>query len=114
MSHWGLKNFSHLPNRELALRLIRNLTEFYKKDVKKFLYNGRMIASPEVKCDRVRIGICYPEGIFESSSILSSAWEAADGERALILVNPDTREQSCTVSGKAVTVPPLSGIALPL
>ena len=114
MSHWGLKNFSHLPDRELALRLIRNLTEFYKKDVKKFLYNGRMIASPEVKCDRVRIGICYPEGIFESSSILSSAWEAADGERALILVNPDTREQSCTVDGKAVTVPPLSGIVFDL
>ena len=114
MSHWGLKDFSHLPSRELALRLIRNLTEFYKKDVKKFLHNGRMIASPEVKCDSVKIGICYPEDVFESVSVLYSAWEAADGSRALILVNPDVREASCTVSGKTVTVPPLSGIAIDL
>ena len=114
MSHWGLKDFSHLPNRELALRLIRNLTEFYKKDVKKFLYNGRMITSPKVECGKVKVGICNSGRFFESASILSSAWEASDGSRALILVNPEIEELSCTVDGKEIKVPPLSGIAIDL
>jgi hypothetical protein len=45
--------------------------------------------------------------------LLSTAWEAPDGSRAQILVNPTDAPQMATVAGKTMTVAPLQAMLLP-
>jgi hypothetical protein len=42
----------------------------------------------------------------------STAWEAPDGSRAQIVVNPEDFPVECRVGERQVTIPPLSGIIL--
>ena len=114
MSHWGTRDFEHAPNKEKALALIGNLTALYKNGAKKFLYAGRMISSPEVKCESIRIKGFDSNPFVKLDAILHSAWEAEDGSRGLILVNPDDREAICEVNGNNITVPALGGVIVSL
>ena len=104
MSHWGVRDFSHLPDKEKALRLIANLTRFYKESAKPYLYAGRMIPPPDVECQNITFALLGAERSAPLSSILSSAWEAKDGSRALILVNPSDSEVACKVNGAQIFV----------
>ena len=105
-SHWGVRDFTHKPDKDKALRMVANLTRLYKERAKKYLFSGRMIASPEVKCDGVSFDM--PSfGKYTFPSVMSSAWQSADGARALILVNPGERDTVCEVNGEKITVPAL-------
>ena len=114
MSEWGMRDFSVLPNKEKALKLIANLSRFYKEKAKTYLYDGRMIAPPSIECETVAYTVGANGRKVKLPAILSSAWEAKDGSRALILVNPDENELECKVNGEKVTVPPLNAIILKL
>ena len=114
MPYWGVKDFSTLPNKEKALRLIANLTRCYKETAKPYLYAGRMIPSPKVECKPVTFSMRRSERTVTLPSILSSAWEAEDGRRALILVNPEDAEAHCRVNGIQSAVPPLNAIVIAL
>lgn len=114
MSAWGEKDFSIFPNKEKALRLIANLTRFYKECAKPYLYAGRMIPSPRVECESVTFALSNSERSVTLSSVLWSAWEANDGSRALVLVNPSDAEERCKVNRVEVTVPPLDAIIIAL
>lgn len=105
-SYWGNRDFSNLPEKEKVLGLIKNLTAFYRKEAKPYLFAGRMIASPQVDCKTVSYTIEKYGNVYDRilPSILSSAWEAPDGSRALILVNPLDTDQHCTVDQKEYTV----------
>ena len=108
MDQWGMKDFSCLPNKDKALRLIANLTKFYKEEASKYLYAGRMIESPEIECDCVTFGRWDAKRSTTLPAILHSSWEATDGSRALILVNPSECEAICKVDGSAVTIHAMS------
>lgn len=114
MSHWGTRDFSHFPDKEKAFRLIANLTRFYKEAAKPYLYAGRMIPSPDVECENVIFATGRSGRTATLPAILSSAWEAQDGSRALILVNPGNAEAYCKVNGLQVAVPPLDAIMIML
>ena len=114
MSEWGMRDFSVLPNKEKALKLIANLSRFYKEQAKPYLYDGRMIAPPSIDCERVVYTVGANGRRVSLPALLSSAWEAKDGSCALILVNPDEIELGCRVNGETVTVPPLNAIILKL
>ncbi len=114
LSHWGLKDFSSLPDKEKALQLVGNLMRFYKKFAKKYLYAGRMITAPAVECESITFRRCDSERSVTLPAILSSAWEADDGSRALILINPGDIEVCCKVNGTSATVPHLDAIMLRL
>lgn len=105
MSRWGLRDFSHLPNKKTVLTLIHNLISAYKSGAGKYLYNGRMVATPEVLCDRVAFARRDGQSDIELPRILSSAWEAEDGCRAVVLVNPTRENVACTVDGDEIVVP---------
>lgn len=112
-SHWGVRDFTYAPDREKALRLIANLTKLYKDSARPYLCSGRMIPAPEVKCDGVSFEM--PQfGKYTFPSVFSSAWQAEDGGRALILVNPGDRDAVCEVNGESITVPALDGVMLPI
>ena len=111
-TRWGKLKTDHVPDQEKLLRLVRNLTAFYREKAKPYLYAGRMIAPEEVDCpmlefarrDRERT-VCLP-------AILTTAWEAEDGQRVQLLVNPLDEETVCTVKDKEYTVPPLSAMLI--
>ena len=107
MSHWGSRDFSNHPSKEKTFSFISNLSKFYKENAKQYLYCGKMICSPpiDVNC------VTFPtneEGINVTLPLLfHSAWETNNCERALILVNPNEFEVSCTIDRKEISVPPL-------
>ena len=107
-SYWGQKDFSCFPNKEKALVFIKNLTRAYKDGAKKYLYAGRMIASPEVKCEKISFAKRLSEYNVEISALAWTAWEAEDRSRALIIANPEDRDICCEVDGKEITVSALS------
>ena len=108
MDQWGMKDFSRLPDKDKALRLIANLTKFYKDEASKYLYCGRMTASPAIECETVTFGRWDAPRSTTLPAILHSAWIADDGTRALILVNPSDVDATCKVDGVNVTIPALS------
>ena len=112
MSHWGMKDFSHFPDKKQVFTLIKNLTAFYKDTAKKYLYSGRMITSQKVKCSSVTFGRRDSERNVILPKIYSTAWEADDGTKAQILVNPGDNETTCCVENKEYTVPPLNAILI--
>ena len=114
LSRWGLRDFSHLPNKKTVLTLVRNLVAAYKGAAGKYLYNARMIPTPEIVCDRVVFARRGGKSAIDLPSILSSAWETEEGERAVVLVNPSKGDARCTVDGKEVALAPLSCVVLEL
>ena len=112
VSHWGMKDFSFLPDKKKAVQMVANLTRFYKEQAKPYLYAGRMIPSPEVKCDSVTFGRRDSERNITLPTIFSSAWQAEDGSRAVILVNPTDNDINCLVDGKPITVPKINAVLL--
>lgn len=113
-SHWGLRDFSILPDKEKALRLIANLTAFYKEKAKPYLFDGKMTVPPTVECETVTFPISAPERDLELPNVIFSAWETSDGSKALVLVNPLEKDALCTVNGKKITVPALDAILIEL
>ncbi len=114
MSYWGMRDFSILPDKEKALRLIANLTHFYREQAKPYLYAGRMIPAPAVACQSIAFTRRNDGRTVTLPALLSSAWEATDGSRALILVNPQEMEARCTVNGETVCVPASDAVLLRL
>ena len=110
MSNWGMKDFSILPNKEKAFKLIANLSHFYKEKAKMYLYDGRMIAPPSVECDMVTYRVRNEQKTVNLPAVLSSAWEGKDGSRVLILVNPSDTEHRCKVDGTETVIPPLDAV----
>lgn len=110
MTHWGTRDFEHAPNKEKTLRLIKNLTKFYKEQAAPYLYAGKMISGKKLQCKDILLefndkkrGITLPE-------ILSSAWESREGKRVQILVNPHDHNVSCKLGGENITVPATNAV----
>ena len=94
--------------------MIRNLTRFYKKHAKPYLYAGRMIPSPEPVCETITFNRRDSTRTVTLPAILCSAWEAENRSRVMILVNPNDTEAHCRVEKRDITVPALNAIMLPL
>lgn len=111
-SRWGGLRTNHVADKEKILRLVENLTAFYKDEGKEFLFNGRMISSPKVECGKIEFLRDDSDRKVKLPSILSTAWESADGNRALILVNPSDEESTCRVEGVDYVISPLSAVKI--
>ncbi len=109
-SYWGQRDLSDLPDEGKVLTLIRNLTRFYKEEAKPYLYAGRMIPALPVECDDREFIGNWGTRPFTMPILHATAWEAPDGSRARIIVNPEAHDVVCRVSGREITVPALSGI----
>ena len=110
MSNWGMKDFSILPNKEKAFKLIANLSHFYKEKAKMYLYDGRMIVTPSVECEMVTYHVNKAGKVVHLPAVLSSAWEGKDGSRVIIMVNPSDTEHRCKVDGTETIIPPLDAV----
>ena len=106
---WGQRDFTALPDKKKALRMVANLSRFYKEKAKPYLLGGRMTESPTVSCDTVTWPVGGKGYTVTLPTVLSSAWESENG-RAVILVNPEDREQICEVDKNTITIPPLDAV----
>ncbi len=103
-SYWGQRDLSDLPDEGKVLTFIRNLTRFYREEGKPYLFAGRMIPALPVECpDRAFIGN-WGTRPFTLPVLHTTAWEAPDGSRIQILVNPGDHDVTCRVGGKEITV----------
>ena len=110
LSNWGQRDFSRLPKKETVLRLIKNLTRFYKEEAKEYLYAGKMIKGERLECDTVTF-ITTDEGrVLTLPKLHSAAYEGEDGKRVQILVNPTEDAQVCKLGGKEISVPSLDAV----
>ena len=110
MPNWGTRDFEHAPDKEKSLRMIRNLSRFYREEAKPYLYAGRMIPAMEVDCREIEYEISGTMCAFPA--VHTSAWEAPDGSRAQILVNPGDETEVCMIGGRTVTVAPMDAVLL--
>ena len=112
-SWWGKLYTDHIPSQEKLLRLVKNMTAFYRERAKPFLSNGRMIATSPIECGTLSFP-CDNGTVSTLPAVLSSAWEANDGTRARILVNPQDAPARAIVDGAPIELAPLSAVLLPL
>ena len=88
MTHWGTRDFEHAPNKEKTLRLIKNLTAFYKETAKDYLYAGKMIEGKDFECNEIYLEFNDKDRGINLPEVLSTAWESREGKKAQIIVNP--------------------------
>jgi len=113
-SYWGQRDLTDLPDHNKVLTLIRNLTRFYKETAKPYLYAGRMIPALPMECDhRAFIGN-WGTRPFTLPALLTTAWEAPDGSRAQIIVNPSDQPRDCRIGDRWVSVPPMDACLINL
>lgn len=110
MNNWGTRDFINVPDKEKTLRMVANLTRFYLDEAKPYLYAGRMVPSPTVICDWISYERNFIDKPITLPAVLSSAWEAEDGGRVTVLVNPHDEDMLCQVDGRDVTVPALNAV----
>lgn len=106
MSDWGTRDFSKLPDKDYVLGFIKTLTNFYKESGKKYLHCGRMISLPGLTCGTIALPTRFisKKAFFE---VICTAWEASDGEKALICVNPGRNDAKIQLNGVKYNVPAL-------
>ena len=94
--HWGQRDFSVMPDRDAALRLIAGANAWRRGFAAKYLCTGKMLRPNRVDCESIRIPI-YP-GLDDLvvPRVLTSRWRAADGTSAQVLINHTL--QDCAVS----------------
>ena len=111
-SYWGQRDLSDLPDEGKVLTFIRNLTRFYREEAKPYLYAGRMIPALPVICETRELVCNWGTRPFTLPVLHTTAWEAPDGSRAQIIVNPEGYDVECRVGEREVIAPALSGILI--
>lgn len=113
LAEWGTREFENTPDKDKALAFVARLTSLYKEKAKPFLLDGRMIPLPPFTCPTVTYERKdLPHHTVTLPALHATAWQSADGARAVLIVNPHEEAMTCTVSGKALSVPPMDALLL--
>ncbi len=112
MTHWGTHDFESSPDMEKTMLFIRNVMKFYNEGAKKYLYSGKMSASPDIKCEEITIPMFRGRDFATLPRLLSSCWEAEEGKTAYIIVNPENEPVSFSIQNEDYTVPPLDAMLI--
>jgi len=86
------------PDTPNDYELTRRWVELYHGEARPYLAHGKMLPPPALRCGSFELGgQTFP-------AVFHNAYEAADGSRALVLVNAtaDIQEGTLTVAGKPV------------
>ncbi len=107
--NWALPWSKPEPEQEGLCKLMTNLTALRRELSENYLAAGRMLKAPEVICGtntvyRVQLAPT------ELPRIISAAWQGIDCKKVTLLVNYNAEDETCTVSGKTVTVPAYNAV----
>ena len=112
MSHWGTHDFDSAPDMDKAMQFVKNMTEFYHSQGKKYLYGGRMSARSEFECEEIKIPLFRGQEYSVLPRLLCSAWEEKNGRIAYVVVNPEDEALAFTVGGEKYECPPLDAVLI--
>ncbi|MBE5761812.1 MAG: hypothetical protein E7334_07440 [Clostridiales bacterium] len=103
---WSVKDFTHLPDKELALEFAGNMSDFYRKYAGAYLYSGRMI-KPEKYVSRQMV-FHADDNIREITClcVVSTAWTLGN-RRAQIFINHTNEPQEFIFKGESHLLEPL-------
>ena len=107
--NWAIPWTDPMPEQEPICKLMANLARLRRELSENYLAAGRMLKAPEVECGTNTV---YPYNFapVEVPRIVASSWQGIDGKIITILVNYNAEDETCTVSGKTVTVPAYNAI----
>lgn len=105
--NWGGRDFSSPPDYDKTLTFAARMQTFYQEHAKPYLYDGRMIKPREFT---VTDAPAYDDQRAVFPPVFSTAWEAQNGQRAQIFVNPNDTAVSLTWGGKSITVPAMDAV----
>ena len=89
MSHWGTRDFENCPDMDKTLTFIKNVMRFYNRVGKEYLYSGKMSYGENVECGYIEVPLFRGRKSATLTRLPSSIWEADDGRKAYIVVNPE-------------------------
>ena len=112
MTHWGTHDFEHAPDKEKALRFIKNVMEFYRAEGEKYLYSGKMKNAPDIICEEIFIPLFRGRKYANLPRLLSSTWAAEKNKTAYIVVNPEDTEIEFAIGDDFYTAPPLNAMLI--
>lgn len=104
MTHWGTRDFDNCPDMDKALTLIGNLTAFYNREGREYLACGRMSDCSAFSCKEIEIPLEKGDDVARLPELLASCWEAKDGKKAYIVVNPETEPRDFRIGDQNYTV----------
>ena len=110
MSHWGTQDFEHGPDWEKTMRMIKNVTAFYQREGKKYLFNGKMSVADDFACEEISIPQFRGQPFSTLPRLLCSAWEAEGGKTAYVVVNPEEEPVSFRIGTATYQAPALSAL----
>lgn len=91
VSHWGRWGHDEVEDQDKTISFVATLLKFYHETGKKWLYNGKMIKPLKYEVvegeKEVIFKKRYTGGDFFAKTVLSTAFEALDGERAQLFIN---------------------------
>lgn len=112
VSHWGRIGHEEVEDKGKTLRFVGALIKFYKEKAAKWMACGKMIKPLSFEItDGERISTFDKRygGTYTASTILSTAWQSSDGEKAQIFINHTEQDITISVSnGETLTVPALN------
>ena len=112
MSHWGTHDFESAPDFEKTMLFVKNMTEFYNKGAKEYLYSAKMSAKNEFKCEEISIPLFRGQKHSLLPRLLCSAWESADGKTAYVVINPENEPVTFAIGNEQFNCPPLDGVLI--
>ena len=112
MSHWGTHDFDSAPNMEKALTFIKNMREFYDNGGKEYLYCGKMVYAPSIKCESIEIPLFRGRKLAALPALPSACYEAENGKVAYIVINPDDKSASFSIENEHYEIKPLDAMLI--
>ncbi len=118
VSHWGRIGHEEVEDKEKTLKFVAALTKFYKEKAAKWMASGKMLKPLEFEVTEGVAHVSFDKrygGVYDTCSVLSTAWEAADGEKAQIFINHTDGDVRVTLSdGRSVSVPSMDAVIVNL
>ena len=112
MSHWGTHDFESAPDFEKTMLFVKNMTEFYNKGAKEYLYSAKMSAINEFKCEEISIPQFRGQKYSLLPRLLCSVWEAEGGKIAYVVINPENEPVDFSIGNENFTCPALDGVLI--
>ena len=69
-----------------------------------------MITPPAMDCESIVLGYLNSDKTLSVPALHCTAWQAPNGDRACILVNPNERDVECKLAGETIIVPALNAM----
>lgn len=110
---WCDQKLEVFPDQEQVTTLVRNLNALRRGQGKKYLHQGRMLAPHPVEgAGTFTLERTNPASEVVIPRVVTSRWQAQDGDVAQVLINWTNQPIRCRVQDRAVEIPALNAVLI--